>query len=351
MPSLSRRSTSAAIALLVAALLAAATAMTATLAATADPLPQADPPPADPTPADPSPQAEAPPPARAPTVGRVRGAITGPDRKPLSGRLVTLKMIGGAGELRVTTTDERGQYQFRELPSGKYEVRVEAEGFEPGVKSGIEVKPPFQNVVDIPMRVLGALGPTGSGTLATLAAAARAAAAQALQPASPDPAAPGTAADAPSPATPEPVALTGLLRDKDGTPILEATVLALPASGGPLHQGRSDKEGKFRIEAVPPGFYRLLVRSPGHVPIDLARIEVPPETGLALRLVLVDYPINFKAGPDTTLPPEKPRPWPPASGATVPPATVQPAPEPEEGPQTPPNPEPASERSRRRPAR
>ena len=346
MPSLTRRWTSASIAPLVAALLAVATAIPATVAATADPPPaDAAPPPTDtPPPADAPPQPEAPPAPKAPAAGRVRGAITGPDRKPLSGRLVTLRMIGGAGELRVTTTDERGQYQFRELPPGKYEVRVEAEGFEPGVKSGIEVKPPFQNVVDIPMRVLGALGPTGSGTLATLAAAARAAAAQALQPSNPDPSAPGTAADAPSPALPEPVALTGLLRDKDGTPILEATVLALPASGGPLHQGRSDKEGKFRIEAVPPGFYRLLVRSPGHVPIDLARIEVPPQTGLALRLVLVDYPINFKAGPDTTLPPEKPRPWPPAPPATVPPTTVQPAPEPEEGPQTPPNPEPAPQR-------
>ena len=84
-----------------------------------------------------------------------RGAITGPDRKPLSGRLVTLKTVGGAGELRVTSTDERGQYQFRDLPPGSYEVRVEAEGFEPGVKAGIEVKPPFQNVVDIPMRAAG----------------------------------------------------------------------------------------------------------------------------------------------------------------------------------------------------
>lgn len=350
MSPLTRRWTSAAKALLVAALLVAASASTATIAGTADLPPQAEAlPQSEATPqAEAAPQPESPAPAKAPAAGRVRGAITGPDRKPLSGRLVTLRMIGGAGELRVTTTDERGQYQFRELPPGKYEVRVEAEGFEPGVKSGIEVKAPFQNVVDIPMRSLGALAPAGSGTLATLAAAARAAAAQALQPSSPHPAAPGTAADAPSPAPPEPVPLTGLLRDKDGTPILEATVLALPASGGPLHQGRSDKEGKFRVEAVPPGFYRLLVRSPGHVPIDLARIEVPPQTGLALRLVLVDYPINFKAGPDTTLPPEKPRPWPPASQAPAaspaPPATVQPAPEPEEGPQTPPNPEPAPER-------
>ncbi|HUD71465.1 MAG TPA: carboxypeptidase-like regulatory domain-containing protein, partial [Dongiaceae bacterium] len=75
----------------------------------------------------------------APPAGRVRGAITGADKKPLSGRLVTLRLIGGAGELRVTSTDERGQYQFRELPPGMYEVRVEADGYEPGVKGGLEV--------------------------------------------------------------------------------------------------------------------------------------------------------------------------------------------------------------------
>jgi hypothetical protein len=274
--------------------------------------------------------------ADTPLAGRVRGAITGPDRKPLSGRLVTLKTVGGAGELRVTSTDERGQYQFRDLPPGSYEVRVEAEGFEPGVKAGIEVKPPFQNVVDIPMRAAGT--PAPAGPLAGLIAAVRA---PADKPAAATPPAPEGAPAAP----PDPVALSGLLRDKEGTPILEATVVALPAGGGALYQGRSDKEGKFRIEAVPPGFYRILVRSPGNVPIDLSRVEVPPATGLALRLVLVDYPINFKAGPDTTLPPELPRPWPPLPPAVLPPATVQPAPEPEEGPQTPPPPEPS--RSRR----
>ncbi len=269
--------------------------------------------------------------ADAPPAGRVRGAITGPDRKPLTGRLVTLRMIGGAGELRVTSTDERGQYQFRELPPGKYEVRVEADGYEPGVKAGIDVKPPFQNVVDIPMRALGTPAPAAPGSLAAAVAAMQAAPKSGATP----PAEAATPATADPPAA-EPVPLGGLLRDKEGAPVLEATVLALPAGGGELYQGRSDKEGKFRIDAVPPGYYRLVVRSPGHVPIDLARVEVPPATGLSLRLVLVDYPINFKAGPDTSLPPEQPRPWPPH-----PPAAVQPAPEPEEGPQTPPPAEPS----------
>jgi hypothetical protein len=268
--------------------------------------------------------------------GRLRGAITGPDKKPLSGRLVMLRTVDGSGELRVTSTDERGQYQFRDLAPGLYEVRVEADGFETGIKSGIEVKPPFQNVVDIPMRALGAQITGPAGTLAALAAAARAAVgATGLKPETSG--APGGEAPA---AAPAPVPLQGLLRDKEGAPILEATVLALPVGGGALYQGRSDKEGKFRIEAVPPGTYRLLVRSPGHVPIDLSRVEVPALTGLSLRLVLVDYPINFRAGPDTTLPPETPRPWPPQAPGTAPPAVV-PAPEPEEGPQTPPPAEPS----------
>jgi hypothetical protein len=264
--------------------------------------------------------------ADTPPAGRVRGAITGPDHKALTGRLVTLRMIGGAGELRVTSTDERGGYQFRELPPGMYEVRVEADGYEPGVKGGIEVKPPFQNVVDIPMRALGTPAPAATGSIAALIAAA-----QALQKSGAPP-----PVESGPPASAAPVPLGGLLRDKDGAPILEATVLVLPAGGGALYQGRSDKEGRFRIDAVPPGLYRIVVRSPGHVPIDLARVEVPPATGLSLRLVLVDYPISFKAGPDTSLPPEQPHPWP-----LRPPAAVQPAPEPEEGPQTPPPAEPS----------
>ena len=252
--------------------------------------------------------------------GRVRGVVTDPDRKPVGGRLVVLVSRAEGESLRVTSTDEKGRYQFRDLPAGMYEVRLEAEGFTPEIKKDIDVRPPFQNVVDVTLR--------------------RAAAGQPSQPA-----AASAPPSAPDPAAPEAGAgevVQGVLRDSEGAPVVEAEVLLTPLAPGVLRQGRSDEKGTFRVEDVAPGAYRLIVRSLGHVPIDVSRVEVVRGGGLSIRLTLVDYALSFVTGKDLRQVQERPRPRPApgtAPATPAPPATKAVAPEPEPDPLVPPPPE------------
>jgi len=252
--------------------------------------------------------------------GRVRGVVTDPDRKPVGGRLVVLVSRAEGESLRVTSTDEKGRYQFRDLPAGMYEVRLEAEGFTPEIKKDIDVRPPFQNVVDVTLR--------------------RAAAGQPSQPA-----AASAPPSAPDPAAPEAgtgEVVQGVLRDNEGVPVVEAEVLLTPLAAGALRQGRSDEKGTFRVEDVAPGAYRLIVRSLGHVPIDVSRVEVVRSGGLSIRLTLVDYALSFVTGKDLRQVQERPRPRPApgtAPATPAPPATKAVAPEPEPDPLVPPPPE------------
>jgi hypothetical protein len=192
-----------------------------------------------------------------------------------------------------------------------YEIRLEAEGFATEVKKDIDVRPPFQNVVDVTLRRAAAVHP---------------------------PPAAGTAA----PAGGAGETVQGVLRDGAGSPVVEAEVLLAPLAAGALRQGTSDEKGTFRVEMVAPGAYRLVVRSLGHVPIDVTRVEVAPGSGLSIRLTLVDYALTFVTGKDLRQVQERPRPR-PAPGAApatpVPSATRALAPEPEPEPLVPPPPE------------
>src|SRR5262245_1946536 len=234
-------------------------------------------------------------PATAAGHGRVRGVVTDPEKKPVGGRLVVLVSHAEGEALRVTSTDEKGRYQFRDLPPGIYEIRLEAEGFDGVVKKGIDVRPPFQNVVDVTLRR------SSPGAPARAPAAAPSAA-----PPAPDVAA--AVNDPAAPADPAGTLVQGTLRDSAGAPVVEAEVLLAPLAAGALHQGVSDEEGAFRIEGVAPGGYRLMVRSLGHVPIDVSRVDVARGSGLVLRLTLVDYALNFVSGGQTRPVQERPRP-------------------------------------------
>jgi hypothetical protein len=252
--------------------------------------------------------------------GRIRGVVTESDKRPVGGRLVVLVSRTEGEALRVTSTDEKGRYQFRDLPLGMYEIRLEAEGFAPEIKKDIEVRPPFQNVVDVILRRAVA---AGSGV----------------------PPAPSTKAPEPTPPAGAGELVQGLLRDSGGSPVVEAEVLLAPLAGNALRQGTSDEKGTFRIQGVPPGAYRLIVRSLGHVPIDVSRVEVAAGSGLSLRLTLVDYALDFVSGKDLRQVQERPRPRatpgaPPGAAAPAgPPATRAVAPEPEPDPLVPPPPE------------
>jgi hypothetical protein len=272
---------------------------------------QEPPPPAGETP----PPAAVAPPATPPavsTTGRILGRVTDAG-KPVQAAQVRLVSRSESGLLRVTSTNQKGEYRFKELPTGTYDVEVEADGFRPGLKPGVEVKAPFQNIVDVPLSrpgtpgtlpiPPGVAGPPGQGV-------------------------PGRAADPGPPAEPPPAPATvrGKLSDGDRRPVVDVSVLLVAQQGTRLYQAISGPDGAFTIDGVIPGKYRAVVRSPGHMPVDLKTVDVRPVAGLTLNLSLVDFPLNFKARTEGSPPPETPRPLPVSGNPATPPAAAPPAP-------------------------
>jgi hypothetical protein len=237
--------------------------------------------------------------------GKISGTVTDAMRRALAGLLVKLESRSDPGTLRVTSTDPKGQYHFKDLPPGVYDVRVEADGFGPGSKEQIDVRPPFQNIVDVSLArsAPGSAAPTGAPRPVGPAQGQAGAA-------------PGEAIAAPGPASAGPVetvAVRGRFVDTGGRPALEVSVLLVGEEDGRLYQTFSAADGSFAIEDVTPGRYRVLVRSTGHMTIDLKAVDVRPVNGLKLSLALVDFPLNTR--PHGSPPQEVPRPLPAPSRA------------------------------------
>ncbi len=218
--------------------------------------------------------------------GRIKGTVYSTARKPLAGLLVQLSAKDDSGSLRVTGTDEKGEYVFRDLPAGVYEIEVGANGYRAQKKGRIEVRPPFQNIVDFELPTLDADRP--AGPMASAIA--------------------GQAALEAGPMAP----VRGTFLDQERRPIPEVSVTFVSLAGRGAYQAFSGEDGTFGIASIPAGRYRVLVASPGHVALDLKSVEISAATGLNLSLSLVDYPLNFKGGEDDLPPREEPRPAPPA---------------------------------------
>lgn len=239
--------------------------------------------------------------------GRIRGTVLGPAKKGIAGLLVQLSARGDSGQLRVTGTNEKGQYLFQELPAGTYDLEVAADGFAPQKKGSIVVRPPFQNIVDFDLLPATATGGPSAGR----------------------PGVPAPAVAAASPGAPAPlVPVRGRFVDQQKRPVAEVSVTFVSQEGRGERQAFSGEDGRFSLPAVPAGRYRVLVASPGHVALDLKSVEVSPVSGLNLSLSLVDYPLNFKGGREDLLPREEPRPaptaTPPPGAAAAPSATPAP---------------------------
>ena len=249
--------------------------------------------------------------AAATTTGRILGRVTETGR-PLQGAQVRLVSRTESGLLRVTSTDQKGEYRFKELPTGTYDVEVEADGFRLGAKPGVEVKAPFQNIVDVMLLRTGAT--PGQIVVPPVAGA-------------PGQGIPETPAA--EPAFP-PVKVHGALADADRRPVVDVSVLLVALQGTRLYQAVSGTDGGFTIQGVAPGRYRAVIRSPGHMPVDLKSVEVRAETGLTLNMSLVDFPLNFKERAEGSPPPELPRPLPgmlpPAQQTAPPPSSSTPPP-------------------------
>jgi hypothetical protein len=68
-------------------------------------------------------------PASASTTAHLRGYLFNDEDKPVEGARVTLDSKQILGEPRHAVTDARGLFRFGELPVGRYDLRIEADGF------------------------------------------------------------------------------------------------------------------------------------------------------------------------------------------------------------------------------
>ncbi|MBI1951589.1 MAG: carboxypeptidase regulatory-like domain-containing protein [Acidobacteria bacterium] len=246
----------------------------------------------------PAPAPEAPPVRQ--VVGTITGTVHDGLKKPIVGCMVQLTSRGQDGMLRVTGSDEKGHYVFKDLPAGTYDIEVGTAEDLTRRKERIEVKPPFRNIVDFE------IGPRTEGQgrqdLSTALLT------EALKKAAAGRPGPGGAAAPADPAGTVPV--RGTFVDARKRPIPEVSVMLLSLEGKGTFQDFSGMDGTFSLPAVPPGRYRVLVASPGYVSIDLKAVDVSPAKGLNLSLSLVDYPLNFKGRTEDRLPPEEPLPVP-----------------------------------------
>ncbi len=253
-------------------------------------------------------------------VGTILGRVYDAKNKPVVGWMVELSSRGQEAMLRVTGTNEKGEYVFKDLPAGVYDIEIGA-GTEGSKKKGkIEVRPPFRNIVDFQVgsdgggKGLAGTNPLEAGLKKRIPGGQPGAPASGGTGAA---AAPGdTAAEGASqgPAGGEPaktVPVRGLFLDSDKRPITEVQVTFAALEGKAIYQASSGDDGVFTIPAVVPGSYRVQVMSPGYVALELKSVEVSAGSGLNLSLSLVDYPLNFKGRPEDRTPREEPLPAPP----------------------------------------
>ena len=227
--------------------------------------------------------------------GTIVGAVFDPKKKPMAGCMVQLSSRGEGATLRVTGTDEKGHYVFKDLPAGIYDIEVAVSGGVSRQKGRIEVRPPFRNIVDFEM---GPHADDPAGRAAPIAEAIRKAAGGA---------APGGAQGESAPEAPvKMVPVRGTFLDSQKRPVPEVSVMLLSLEGAKALQTFSGEDGTFLIPEVAPGRYRVLVASPGYVSLDLKSVVVSPVIGLNLGLSLVDYPLNFQSKPEDRLPQEEP---------------------------------------------
>lgn len=72
--------------------------------------------------------------------GRIFGTITDPQDAAIPFALVSLIQVG-IGEIRVANASAEGQYEFTDLPAGRYLVKVSANGFAAGTTYEFDLDP------------------------------------------------------------------------------------------------------------------------------------------------------------------------------------------------------------------
>lgn len=191
--------------------------------------------------------------------------------RPVVGAAVVLSREDGTGGYWLTTTDTRGGFRFEGLEDGSYRCVVRRDGLVIASRDAIALRAPYRGVVE------WTLTPGVSP---------------------PEPA----ATDEPAAA---PVRLEGSLTQQSGGPA-SARVRAVRVGGGadPL-EARAGPDGRFVVEGVPPGTWRLEILGNGMLPLRTV-LRIAADT--TVRAVLVVQPANYTPLPEDLMPPEEPIP-------------------------------------------
>lgn len=82
--------------------------------------------------------------------GTIRGVVKDPSAAVIPGAMV---VATGNGITRSVKTDNQGRYTVLNVPSGKYNIRVEAKGFVPYVKSDLDVPATQSTSLDVALQI------------------------------------------------------------------------------------------------------------------------------------------------------------------------------------------------------
>lgn len=209
--------------------------------------------------------------------GQVSGTVLNPARQPVKGATVALILQGGM-ELYGTSTAEDGRYSVKSLRTGIYSVLVMDPGGTILRKERVNARPLFRNIVDFQTAPAGTAAPH----VPSLDVPTQAGAAVTFD-------------------------LTGLLKTSEGETIPEAWIVVAPlgAEASSL-RARTDAEGRFRLLRIQAGYYRITVKSLGHITWSLGPILFAEPGEVNLELTLTAFHLGQPQNVDDLLVPVEP---------------------------------------------
>ncbi len=244
--------------------------------------------------------------------GRIKGTVSGPERKRLvAAQVVARVSLVDRDVIFLTTTDDSGTYYFEDLPGGEYLVEAYAPGMARGRYDVVRIRPPFRTILDFRLLAATAAAPAADAPAGTSSESL--------------PSVPGR----PDLGVP----VVGLVLGEGQAALPDAEIAF---NGGPPPGQRrvlSRQDGRLELNPLPIARYELTVTAPGTIPIRIPDVGAIPGRPLELAIRLVDYPVEMAARRSVILPAEEP--YPPRRYLTIPPPPELP----EDLPPEPPPPE------------
>ncbi len=202
----------------------------------------------------------------------------------------TVKLDSGSGkDIYLTVTDERGKWNFKDIPEGKYDIEIFKEGFEQSGKRDIVLWFPFKSIIEL--KAIPSAKAYGSVKQWSTKR-------KEIQ---------GSTGD-PSGSKLTTVTINGKALSQTGEP-LSGTQFILKDINGRIdpYRGTADAAGNCIIEDVRAGLYDLAISSMTYFPL---RLVLDVDQGMNLHVIMVPQPQDYHYTPLDLIPPEEPLPPP-----------------------------------------